>query len=315
MDFKTIIILIIALFLGWWILNLYGIVGGSKAAKKAATDKKALQTLQKKRRRVIWVLNQFEVFANRVGGGITETKRVRYELIITRREMTVKTLNRLWKPIELVGLFRFLAVIGVVLTAIGIAQLSFNFLWFFAILLFIPRIFVNISERKMIDEDFELEQDFPDLYLLLNPKLQMGANARIAPVLTEYIASMDRTYTESEHIAIRRFVRLLRNYIEMYSDEVLALEKLRMLYSSAMVVNFCNIAIQAMNGVDNREKLIAYEQELTRQKMEAMRVRAQKLVQRGQKATMVIYIILFEFVILSWVSRLGGNLDSLFNLF
>ena len=315
MDFRTIVILIILLFLSWWILNIYGIVGGNKAAKKAATDKRALQALQKKRRRISWVLKQFELFATRVGGGISETTRVKYDLIITRREMTVKTLNRLWKPIELVGLFRLLAVIGVTATAIGVAQLSFNILWLFAALLFIPRIFVATAERRMIDEDYELEQDFPDLYLLLNPKLQMGANARIAPVLTEYIASMDRTYTEREHIAIRRFVRLLRNYIEMYSDEVLALEKLRMLYSSAMVVNFCNIAIQAMNGVDNREKLIAFEQELTRQKMDAMRVRAQQLVRRGQRATMVIYIILFEFVILSWVSRLGGNLDVMFNLF
>ena len=311
---KDAIIFFLMILLSWRILTWYGVFGGNKAAKKAVEDKRNLQSIQKKRRMVISVLGFFENFANKVGGGISAVKETKYIFYITRKEMMVKTLGRLWKPIEILGIFRFLSFIGILITALGISRFSFNPMWFGFITCFIPFAWESSCESSLVAEDAELEQDFPDLYLLLNPKLQMGANARIANVLTDYMQSLDNLYAPTEHLAIKKFVRMLRNQIELHSDEVLALQKVRPMYKSATVINFCNIAIQAMNGVDNKEKLIAFEQELTRQKMDAMRIRARKLVEKGEKAIMLVYIILFEFVALSIFSRLGGSLDTLFNL-
>ena len=313
-DVFDVTIMVATLLLGWRILTWYGVFGGNKASKKAVEDKRTLQKIQRSRRRVSWLMMQFESFAMKVGGGISTSVSDKYSYYITRREMMVKTLGRQWKPIELVGLFRMLGFMGVLIATVGISRFSFNPLWFFLLLLFVPKLWEFSCERKLVEEDAELEQDFPDLYLLLNPKLQLGANARIANVLSEYLMSLDHAYAPTEHLAIKKFVKLLRNNIELLSDEVLALQYVRRMYKSAVVINFCNIAIQAMNGIDNKEKLIAFEQELTRQKMDMMRMRARKLVEKGEKAVLAVYIILAEFVLLSFWSRLGGSLDMLFNL-
>lgn len=298
----------------FWVLKLYGVIGGNKSVKKATYDKKQMDALQRKRKIALWTMDQFESFANKVGNGISISKKKKYEFYITRLDMRISVLNRLWKPIELVGVFRMVGFFGVILFALGVSQMEFNALWFSILFLLIPRAFEMSSEKKLIEEDKELEEDFPDLYLLLNPKLQQGANARIANTLAEYLMSLEMMYASTEHIPIKKFVRLLRNNIELQADEVLALTKVRSLYKSATVINFCNIAIQALNGIDNREKLVAFEQELTRQKMESMRKRAHALVVHGQKALIAVYIILAEFVLLSLWSRIGGSVDGLFNL-
>lgn len=313
-SLTDVVIFVATAGLSWWILNLYGIIGGNKAAKKAASDKKQMDAMLRKRKRATWLLGQFEHFATKVGGGISLGTKKKYDFYIIRRDMQIKVLSRLWKPIELVGLFRMIGFMGVLLCALGLSQMQFNILWLCFGFVFIPKIWEASQEHKLIEEDAELEQDFPDLYLLLNPKLQMGANARIANTLQDYLVSLDITYAKTEHIAIKKFVRLLRNNIELLGDEVLALTKVRELYKSAIVINFCNIAIQALNGVDNREKLVAFEQELTRRKMDEMRVRAQKLVAKGEKAIYAVWLILAEFVLLSLWSRIGGSIDGLFNL-
>ena len=99
------------------------------------------------------------------------------------------------------------------------------------------------------------------------------------------------------------------------STEVDAIAKVRTYYKAASIVNFCNVAIQAMNGVDNKEKLIAFEQELTNKKLAMMRKRAEKLVESAQKATYLMYVILAEFVIITLYTRMGGNMDALFSMF
>lgn len=315
MQFTDIILLLVTAALAWWILVAYGVIGGNKAAKKAVEDKKAAQSLLRKRKIMTWIVGNFERFGMQLGGGLKESVRTKYDFYITRLEKKVPWLNRNWKPIELVGCFRMIGFVGILIMCIGMSSLTFNVWWAFGILAFTNKLFEFACDNKIRSEDHELEDDFPDLFLILNPKLKMGANARIAPVLNEYLVTMERTYAKTEHLAIRKFVRQLRSTIEMYPDETLALTKIRIYYRTPVIVNFCNVAIQAMSGIDNEEKLIAFEQELTRRKMDLMRKRAAKLVARAQRATYLMYIILFEFVILTFWSRLGGNLDAMMGLF
>lgn len=315
MQFTDIFVFLVTAGISWWLLVTYGVIGGNKAAKKAAEDSKTAKSLARKRRIMTKVMSVFTWFAEKLGGGITDSKKSKYDFYITRLEKRVPWLDRPWKPIELVGCFRLIGFVGILLFCIGISSLSFNALWFFILLAFIGKMFEFTCESNIRSEDHELEDDFPDLFLILNPKLKMGANARIAPVLNEYLVTMEKTYAKTEHLVIRKFVRQLRSTIEMYPDETLALTKIRFYYKSPSIVNFCNVAIQAMSGIDNEEKLVAFEQELTRRKMDMMRKRAAKLVAKAQKATYLMYVILFEFVILTFWSRLGGNLDAMAGLF
>ena len=314
MQFQDVLVFLIAAGLSWWILSFFGVFNGNKAARKAAADRDAMKSIQRKRRITNWCLGFFENFAMKLGGGISESAAIKYDYIIQRREMYIKILGRQWKPIELVGIFRFLGFVGCIITAIGITRFTINIAWLGFMLCFVDKVWLSMQEMILTDEDKELEHDFPSLYLLLNPKLQMGSNARIATVLSDYMQTLELTYAPTEHLAIKRFVRLLRNHIELYSDEVLALMKVRSLYKAAVVINFCNLAIQAMNGVDNKEKLISFEEELTRQQLDYMRGVQEARIEKANKVLYALYIILGEFVVLSWVSRMGGNFDALFHL-
>lgn len=315
MELRDIFVIGLAILLGIFILIKTGVLGGNKAAKKAMSDKQRTDSLNRNKKIVYWVLSQFESFAVRVGNGISEYKRTKYDYYVVRLDMRVPFLDRYWKPIELVGLHRMITFLSFLLFALGVSKLTFTPLLFFIVPCFIGKIREMIWESKVLAEDTELEEDFPDLFLILNPKLKMGANARIAPTLDEYTTSMDRLYSADEHLAIKKFVRLLRNLIETYSTEVEAIAKIRGYYKAASIVNFCNVAIQAMNGVDNREKLIAFEQELTNKKLALMRKRAEALVNKAQKATYLMYIILAEFVLLTMYTRIGGNFDALMGVF
>lgn len=314
MQFTDIVVFLVTAGISWWLLVSYGVIGGNKAAKKAAEDSKSAKSLAKKRRIMTSVMTFFTWFGEKLGG-LSDSRKSKYDFYITRLEKRVPWLNRPWKPIELVGMFRVIGFVGILLFCIGVSSFKFSILWCFILLAFIGRAFEFVCESNIRSEDHELEDDFPDLFLILNPKLKMGANARIAPVLNEYLVTMERTYAKTEHLVIRKFVRQLRSTIEMYPDETLALTKIRFYYKSPSIVNFCNVAIQAMSGINNEEKLIAFEQELTRRKMDMMRKRAAKLVAKAQKATYLMYVILFEFVILTFWSRLGGNLDAMAGLF
>ena len=99
----------------------------------------------------------------------------------------------------------------------------------------------------------------------------------------------------------------LRNNIELYGDDSIAVSHLRQKYSSVMVVNFCNLATQALRGVDNRDKLLGFKLELQTLQNQYMEERADKMVRQGQRAIFAIYIILAQFVLISWYAKFAGS--------
>ena len=160
-------------------------------------------------------------------------------------------------------------------------------------------------EFKIIEEDTEIEEDFPDLYMLLYSRLIRGTSMRLAPTLDEYLNSIDAIYGEKSHQAMRNFVMDLRKNIEIYGDDSMAIHKMRDVYRSAMLVNFFNLAVQSLRGVDNKDKLLAFKMELSQKKLDLMTKKAEAMVAKGQKAVMLIFIILGQFIVLSWVAKAG----------
>ena len=171
--------------------------------------------------------------------------------------------------------------------------------------MFVHKVFEFAMDFKIIEEDTEIEEDFPDLYMLLYSRLIRGTSMRLAPTLDEYLNSIDAIYGDKSHKAMRNFVLDLRKNIEIYGDDSIAIHKMRETYKSAMLVNFFNLAVQSLRGVDNKDKLLAFKMELSQKKLEQMTARANALVAKGQKAVMLIFIILGQFIVLSWVAKAG----------
>lgn len=301
-DFLLYTALILFALYTMRINNMWGV---SKGTKKAKLDVKESKDLHKKRLTYLKILQCCEWICINVGSIPDENTINDTNYRINRLRLKIDVLDRNIKAKELLGLLKGIQLIGVFFSILTLL-LTKNVMSLGGLLLYLaPSTFNVFADTKINDEDIELEKDFPDLFLLLHVRLLKGSRTRLSPTLDDYIKSLDAMYQGKSHLVIRNFVVDLRNNIEIYGDDSIAVYKLRDMYRSSMVVNFCNLATQSLKGVDNKDKLLAFKIELTQQKQEDMKERAKKLVNKGRKSIIVIYIILGEFVVLSWLAKLG----------
>lgn len=309
-DAIVIIILLITIV---WVTKKYNMWGSSKGSKKAKEDKKSDDIEFKKRRTVAWFMKQFEGFCKTMGGDLSEKQKYEWKFRISRKHINVPVLEREFKAEEFVGILRAVTFFFV---AIGIATyvVSQNVICLGIAVAGVvaPTLVKFLLDSAIAQDDEELEKDFPDLYLLLYSRLSRGANARLGPTLADYYNTLDSMYDKDEHVVMRHFLQDFRNAIDLYSDEMQAIPIIREKYKSATIVNFCNLAMQSLRGVENKDKLLAFKMELSNRRKQQMEETAEKLVERGNKAIMLIFIILFQFIIISWSSKFTFNIPSLF---
>ena len=292
--------------------NMWGV---SKGTQKVKTDVRTEKKLMSKRKKANRNLRFLAKFDDIIGFSMTPVKEEDLNYKISRMGWRVKVLDREIRAKELSGLFK---LIQVSTSFIG----AFIFIWTgnpIALILVIgaltPTLFNTWVYGKITSEDELLEREFPDLYLVLYTRLVQGKSARISPVLQDFLASLNALNTGDDAKEIlRQFTMDLINNIELYGDDTLAIRRLRDKYRSVMVINFTNLAVQALNGVDNRDKLLTFKNELNHKRVDYMQARADKMVTRGEYAVWAIYIILFQFILLSWVAKLSqtGGLGNLF---
>ena len=282
--------------------NIWGV---KKATSKTKVDVKKAKEEANYRNIILWFLNKADMICHNFGFEPSLAIIEKYRYNIFRGRLNVPYVDRAITPTELIGIFKVIKFISCFL-AIFLTVLTYNLvflMFFFGV--FVNKLFEYAMEFKIIEEDTEIEEDFPDLYMLLYSRLIRGTSMRLAPTLDEYLNSIDAIYGDKSHIAMRNFVLDLRKNIEIYGDDSIAIHKMRETYKSAMLVNFFNLAVQSLRGVDNKDKLLAFKMELSQKKLEQMTARANALVAKGQKAVMLIFIILGQFVVLSWVAKAG----------
>lgn len=160
-----------------------------------------------------------------------------------------------------------------------------------------------VLSRKVLDENVIIDDYFIDLYLLLFSKLRQGSRARLQSTLDNYYFSLDSQAETEELKVMKKFVRHFLNLVTLYEDHV-AVTKIRELYPQATIINFCNIASQAMQGIDNYDSLISYKMQLIDRKRNIMKRKAEHLLAMGTRSIYAIWIILFIFIIVGWYSKL-----------
>ncbi|MNV21931.1 hypothetical protein D3C71_1128830 [compost metagenome] len=319
MSFGDIVIYACLIILVLYITRINNMWGVSKGTKKVKVDVAKSKSTVKKRKRYLFFLNLFEWVEANVGVSLSKSKEADYRYKIDRLDYSISILSRTIKPKELVGGLRLL---GLLVTLLGV--LGWVITGKIAFLLLILGLtanymFVTYMDMQIVDLDKKLEDYFPDLYLLLYNKLLKGTRDVLAPTLENYLISLNAMYGSDNTSVIKRFVLDLRSNIDIYGDDGMAINHLRDKYRSAMVINFTNLAVQALNGVDNSDKLLAFKIELNQRKLDFMNKRADKLVKKGGYAVYTIYVILFQFVLLSWIAKLsvsdGGIMNILGNVF
>lgn len=287
-----------------YINNMWGL---SKGTKKARNDVRVEKKRLKKR---AWALKRLAFYhwvALNIGASPSQDRLNDYKYKLDRLRWKVKVLNRPIDPIELVGILRTIQLVAIFMTVLLMVLTKSIVIIIFLLLALAPLIFRVYATAKIADEDEKLERDFPDFFTILYSRLIQGTNVRLAPTLNDYLLSLDTKGVGSEDKeVIRNFVRDLRSNIELYGDDGMAVTKLRDKYHSVMVINFCNIVVKSLSGVNSADKLLSFKLELNNKQQEYLDERANKLVARGSRAVMFIWLILFQFVLLSWIAKLSN---------
>lgn len=305
-DLQFFLTLTITFWVSVYVLKSFGIIGAGAGSKLAEQEKQSYAAAVKKSQNMNKWLEAAESFAYKIGFEPTENDIFAWDFILQRCTEPIEAINRRIKPVELIGLIKAAQFLVIFISAyvwirtfspIGIAVAVVGAL--------LPSAVKAAFNMMITAEDKELELDFPDLYLLLYCNLTQGVNTRIAPALADYLRSADALYSPEEHKAIRKFVRALQNNIAIYADESEALVNMRRMYKSATIINFCNIACQSLRGVDTKDKLFNFKIELQTKQTAAMEAEAKRRVETGRRVIIMVYVILAEFVLLSWGSKLG----------
>lgn len=302
-EIPSILLYLLLGLLWYYVYSKYhlGLYGRSRTKLKREGRKINLST-----KRYVYsekIVSSLKQVGLHMGVPVTERERRDIEYYISRLGLEYKSLGREIHWAELVGVWKVLGIcIGVLgcLLAVLTWQVMYMVLGICGLAVK-PYILMRL-EGQVIKRDQELEKEFPDIYLVLVTRLKRGVNGSLAPTLDEYIKGARKSEKTTEGTL---FVKRLRVAIELYGDEALALAKLRETYKSAMLVNFFNLAIQALKGIENEIRLETYGFELSQKQMQAMEARADLMYAKVSRAIWLVFVILAQIVIVTWAAKIG----------
>lgn len=299
---QKIIVVLATLFAVYNILKHFGVFEFTSRPRKTVSEIEAKRKFNKKRRREQKLLG---IYAQSVelfrGIFMSDLTYQRHQYYIQRLELRSDVLDRLLTPEEVRGK-RVLPF----LLSLLVIPLSL----FFPVVLLLPiaaflnlLVYQSIYKSQIQDEDEIIDNYFIDLYLLLYSKLRQGSRARLQGTVENYISSLKASKSTRESQVMLKFARYFLNLLALYEDHV-AVPHLRDNYHSATVINFCNVATQSLNGVDNFDNLLTFKMQLTERRTTMMRVRQKKILAQGERSILAIWVILFIFIIVGWYSKL-----------
>ena len=303
MPLLYVILGVCTLFIAYMILKYFGVMEvfgvnidrSSEVIKKEKSDNKKREREKTRLEIYTQVTNMFR------GILLPPAKEADYKYYLGRLKYKSDVLNRSITPEEFVGKKFLLLCLGVVILPLGVFFKPAYILGAFLILyFFLKPVFM---QRKIRDEDEIIDLYFIDLYLLLYSKLRQGSKARLSSVVESYVDTLHTSNNAEMKRVMLGLAEFLLNNLSMYPDHE-AVPLLRERYKSATIVNFCNVASQALQGIDNADTLLTFKMALVEKKAQAMRKTAQKLRIKGERSIYLIYVLLFIFIGMSWASKI-----------
>lgn len=301
-SWAVILLFIFTTFCVVRILQYFGVFEKSKGVDELAKDIKKRKKEQDNVAFEKWVLGVFEGTCKMFRSvALSDSRYERYKFYIERLDIRSEVLNRPYSPEELRGRDLCIALIGIAL--IPVAFVFPLVLVVTGLCLFNYVMGESMLKQRVADEDKVIDDHFIDLYLMLHPKLKKGSKARLASTVDTYVKSLDVTEDVEVAKVMRKFGMFFLNNLSLYEDHV-AVPKLKDRYRSAVIVNFCNVATQSLQGVDNEDILVSTRMELIRKKKQRAVKIAERRAEMAQRSVILIFVNLGIFVVLSWVSKL-----------
>lgn len=310
-GFQTVLVVLLTCFVVYNILVSFGVFEFVQMPRKTVNEIETKRRQNKKRKFETQKLNLYsqsvEIFR---GIFMTEPMYENHKYYIQRLELRSEALDRLLTPEEVRGQRVLPFLLSFVVIPLGL---------FWPVVLLLPALaFVNLAtyqvgyRGRIADEDDIIDNYFIDIYLLLYSKLRQGSRARLQGTIENYIDTLKSSKQTEESRVMMKFARHFLNLLALYEDHV-AVPKLREDYHSATIINFCNVATQSLNGVENFDNLLTFKMQLVERRTNLMRERQQKILRQGERSIYLIWIILFIFIAVGWYSKLPtGMFSSMF---
>lgn len=284
------------------ILVHYGVFEFTARPKKTVEEIENKRKFNKKRRQEQKKLDLYAQSVNLFRGiFMSDLMYQKHLYYIQRLELRSEPLDRLLTPEEVRGKRVLPFLLSLLLIPLAL---------FFPVVILVPVLaFVNLAvyqtayKSRIADEDEIIDNYFIDIYLLLYSKLRQGSRARLQGTVENYISTLESSKSTEESQVMLKFARYFLNLLALYEDHV-AVPHLRDNYHSATIINFCNVATQSLNGVDNFDNLITFKMQLTERRTTMMRKRQQEILRKGERSILAIWVILFIFIIVGWYSKL-----------
>lgn len=305
---KTIIIVLATIFAVYNILVLFGVFEFSTRPRKTVNEIEEKRKLNKKRKLENKKLGLYSSATNLFRGiFMSDLTYEKHKYYIQRLELRSEPLDRLLTPEEVRGQRVLPFLLSLILIPLAL---------FFPVVLLVPiGFFINlvtyqtVYKMKIADEDDIIDNEFINLYLLMYSKLKQGSRARLQGTVENYINTLESSKSTEESQVMLKFSRYFLNLLALYEDHV-AVPHLRDVYHSATIINFCNVATQSLNGIENFDNLLTFKMQLTERQTNMMRKRQQEILRRGERSIYAIWVILFIFIIVGWVSKLPVGMFS-----
>lgn len=308
---KTIILILATIFAVYNILKLYGVFEFSVRPRQTVNEIEEKRKFNKKRKTETKKLGLYTASVDLFRGiFMTDLTYEKHKYYIQRLELRSDPLDRLLTPEEVRGQRVFPFFISLIFIPLGL---------FFPAVLLVPLGFLanlltyqTVYKMKIADEDDIIDNEFINLYLLMYSKLKQGSRARLQGTVENYINTLESSKSTEESKVMLKFSRYFLNLLALYEDHV-AVPHLRDVYHSATIINFCNVATQSLNGIENFDNLLTFKMQLTERQTNQMRKRQQEILRKGERSIYAIWVILIIFIAVGWVSKMPtGMFSSMF---
>lgn len=224
---------------------------------------------------------------------------------INRLELRSNILGRLLTPEEVRGSKFAPFACSIVVIPLAIFKPVLFMIPFLAFAYFVT--YELKLDAKIRDEDAIIDDYFIELYLMMYSKLKQGSRARLQGTVENYIDTLQSAVSTEVRDTMLKLGKCLLNLLSLYEDHV-AVPMLKEIYHSATIINFCNVASQSLNGIENFDNLLTFKMQLVERKTEMMRKRSKAIVRKGEMSIYAIYIILVSFVLIGWYSKLPSGM-------
>lgn len=313
LKLKWIVIICVCAVCFYLVCKVNHIFTSKNIIKKASKDNAS------KTRSVFWsnlllnCLDRLAFIGSTLNGGISESTEYLWKFRLSRMPFYLKSINHTLTVFEFVGLLKFISIavnfigLGVALTGhlpVGCGLIIGGFL--------LPFLFGKLIDMLIQSDDDALMIDFVNFYLAILPPLKSGRGAKLEPSVERYYRTLLELYPEEkDHAPLKRFVQEFLHLLQLYPTEVIALSKLKEIYTISDINTFCNYASQALRGIDNVTNLESFQHDLMEKQKAALRLVGMRRAEIAQLSVYAVYIILFEVVGVCILSKLGFD-DSIF---